>query len=379
MMKENRPEDICTHLGDDYDRFDGAIVPPIYLNTLFTRKNVDHGYRYSRIRNPTVEILEEKMAALEHAEAARVFSSGMGAISATVVSQMSAGDHAVVLRCSYHPVCRLFSEALARYGVEVTYIEHGTAEEWESARTPRTKLFYFETPASNIFRIIDIRAVTRIARKHGIVTVMDNTWATPLYQNAIDLGVDFVVHSATKYLGGHSDIIAGVVMGRKEPLDAMLEGERGLFGASLDPFAAWLLIRSLRTLNVRMERHSKNAMAVARLLKSSDRVRKVHYPGLPSDEGYELACRQMSGFSGLMSFELDADNDRAAHFIKDLDLVQEGPSWGGFESVANTPGIQADTKLREFECIPDGLIRVSVGLENCDTLLEAFDKALKKL
>ena len=379
MNEPMNPSDICMHLGDDYDRYLGAIVPPLFQNTLFTRKTQNHGYRYSRINNPTVDILEAKLAALEHAEAARVFSSGMGAISATLVSLLKAGDHAVVLRCCYNPVCRFFTDVLSRFGVSVTFIEHGTPEEWERAIRPETKLFYFESPASNIFRILDIRAVTALAKAHGITTAIDNTWATPLYQNPIDLGVDYVQHSATKYLGGHSDVTAGVVMGPKAPLDAMLEGERGLFGASLDPFAAWLLIRSLRTLEVRMQRHSENAAAVAELLSRSGKVKRVFYPGLPAHEGYETARKQMRGFSGLMSFVLDVDDERAMAFAKGLPFFQEGPSWGGFESVLNTPGIHADPAVRAFECIPEGLIRISVGLESRESLLDAFEQSLKKL
>ena len=379
MSEYLNPSDICMHLGDDYDRYLGAIVPPIFQNTLFTRKTQNHGYRYSRINNPTIDILETKLAALEHAEAARVFSSGMGAISATLVSLLKAGDHAVVLRCSYNPVCRFFTDVLSHFGVSVTFIEHGTQEEWEHAIRPETKLFYFESPSSNIFRILDIRAVTTLAKANGITTAIDNTWATPLYQNPIDLGVDYVLHSATKYLGGHSDVIAGVVMGPKAQLDAMLEGERGLFGASLDPFAAWLLIRSLRTLEVRMMRHSENAAAVAEMLSKSEKVKQVFYPGLPTHEGYEIARKQMRGFSGLMSFVLDVDDERAMAFAKGLPFIQEGPSWGGFESVLNTPGIHANPTVREFECIPEGLIRISVGLESKESLLDAFERSLKKL
>lgn len=373
------PEDICAHLGDEYDRYMGAIIPPLFQNTLFTRKTMDHGYRYSRIANPTTDILEEKLAALEHAEAARVFASGMGAISATLVSLLRAGDHAIVLKCCYNPVCRLFMEVLGRYGVTVTFVEYCSTEELSEVLRPETRVIYFETPASNIFRVVDIRAVTAFAQAHGLVTVMDNTCATPLYQNPIDLGVDFVVHSATKYLGGHSDLTAGVVMGRKEPLEAMMEGERGLFGAAIDPFAAWLLIRSLRTFEIRMKRHSENAMAVAEFLKKSDRVKKLFYPGLESDEGHALAATQMKGFSGTMSFVLDVNEERAMRFVKKLPIFQEGPSWGGFESIVNTPGIYANPTVREFECIPEGLIRISVGLESQESLLDALDQGLKAL
>jgi cystathionine beta-lyase/cystathionine gamma-synthase len=379
MEKYKHPEDICAHLGDDYDRYLGAIVPPIFQNSLFTRKRESFGYSYSRINNPTIEILEKKLAALEHAQAARVFSSGMAAITATLTSLLKAGDHAVVLRCAYYPVCRFFLDELEKFGIQVDFVEHGTPEEFEAAIRPNTTLFYLESPSSNIFRIQDLRAIAAVAKRHEIVTVIDNTWATPLYQNPLDLGIDYVVHSATKYLGGHSDIIMGAVMGSQAHMDQIRNGERAFWGSIPDPFSAWLLTRSLRTLEIRMRRHSENANAVAHFLEKDSRVKKVYYPGLTSHEGHETALSQMRGFSGLMSFILDADEERSMRFVKNLKGFEEGPSWGGFESVMNTPGLNSDPKVREFECIPQGLIRISVGLESQDLLLSALEKALKEL
>ncbi len=379
MENYEHPEDICAHLGDDYDRYLGAIVPPLFQNSLFTRKRESFGYSYSRINNPTLEILEKKLAALEHAEAARVFSSGMGAITATVSSLLKAGDHAVVLCCAYFPVTQFFQNQMKKFGVEVDFVKHGTIEEFEAAIRPNTTLFYLESPSSNIFRILDLRAISALAKQHGIATIIDNTWATPLYQNPLDLGIDYVVHSATKYLGGHSDLLMGTVMGSQEHLDQIRNGERANWGSVPDPFSAWLLIRSLRTLELRMRRHSENAMAVARLLEGNRKVKKVYYPGLESHEGHDIAVKQMSGFSGLMSFVLDADDDQAMHFVKSLEVFEEGPSWGGFESVMNTPGVNVAPEMREFEGVPQGLIRISVGLESQDLLLSALEKALKEL
>ena len=375
MKEPNRPADICAHLGDDYDRYLGAIVPPVFQNTLFTRKHESHGYSYSRINNPTVEILEKKLAALEHAPAARVFASGMAAITATLSSLLHAGDHILMLRSAYYPVSAFLETEMKQYGVEVTYLERFSPEEIDAAVRPNTKVFYLESPSSNIFRVLPLREIAARAHACGAAAVMDNTWATPLYQKPLELGIDYSIHSATKYLGGHSDILGGVVLGSEEKLDALRNNQRASWGACMDPFAAWLLIRSLRTLEVRMARHSATAAKVARFLEQHPRVRKVYYPGLASDEGHALAETQMTGYSGLMSFVPDADSDAIAGMVKSLDVFEEGPSWGGFESVVNTPGLSAK-EVRDFEGVPEGLVRISVGLEDADTLIADLDRAL---
>lgn len=376
MKEPRRPADICAHLGDDYDRYLGAIVPPLFQNTLFTRKREAHGYSYSRINNPTIEILEKKLAALEHAPAARVFSSGMAAITATLSSLLQAGDHALVLRSAYYPVIGFLDTEMKKYGVEVTYLERFTPEEIERNLRPNTKLFYLESPSSNIFRVLPLRDIAACAHACKAVTVIDNTWATPLYQKPLDLGIDYSIHSATKYLGGHSDVMGGVVLGSEERMEALRNGQRASWGACMDPFAAWLLIRSLRTLEVRMERHSASADKVAYFLESHPRVKKVYYPGLAEDEGHAEAEKQMTGYSGLMSFVPDGDYEAIQKMIKTLDVFEEGPSWGGFESVVNTPGLGSNLRQLEFQGIPRGLVRISVGLEDADTLMADLGQAL---
>ena len=377
IMKEpRRPADICAHLGDDYDRYLGAIVPPLFQNTLFTRKREAHGYSYSRINNPTIEILEKKLAALEHAPAARVFSSGMAAITATLSSLLQAGDHVLVLRSAYYPVIGFLDTEMKKYGVEATYLEHFTPEEIERNLRPNTKLFYLESPSSNIFRVLPLRDIAACAHACKAVTVIDNTWATPLYQKPLELGIDYSIHSATKYLGGHSDVLGGVVLGSEERMDALRNGQRASWGACMDPFAAWLLIRSLRTLEVRMAKHSASADKIAHFLESHPRVKKVYYPGLMKDEGHAEAEKQMTGYSGLMSFVPDGDREAIQTMVKALDVFEEGPSWGGFESVVNTPGLGANLQLLEFQGIPQGLVRISVGLEDADTLIADLGQAL---
>ena len=377
IMKEpRRPADICAHLGDDYDRYLGAIVPPLFQNTLFTRKREAHGYSYSRINKPTIEILEKKLAALEHAPAARVFSSGMAAITATLSSLLQAGDHVLVLRSAYYPVIGFLDTEMKKYGVEATYLEHFTPEEIERNLRPNTKLFYLESPSSNIFRVLPLRDIAACAHACKAVTVIDNTWATPLYQKPLELGIDYSIHSATKYLGGHSDVLGGVVLGSEERMDALRNGQRASWGACMDPFAAWLLIRSLRTLEVRMAKHSASADKIAHFLESHPRVKKVYYPGLMKDEGHAEAGKQMTGYSGLMSFVPDGDREAIQIMVKALDVFEEGPSWGGFESVVNTPGLGANLQLLEFQGIPQGLVRISVGLEDADTLMADLGQAL---
>ena len=227
--------------------------------------------------------------------------------------------------------------------------------------------------------MLPLREIAAQAHACGAVTVIDNTWATPLYQKPLELGIDYSIHSATKYLGGHSDVLGGVVLGSEERMDALRGGQRASWGACMDPFAAWLLIRSLRTLEVRMARHSASADKVARFLQEHPRVRSVRYPGLETDEGHTLAQTQMTGYSGLMSFVPDADNEAIHVMVKSLDVFEEGPSWGGFESVVNTPGLNPNREMLQFEGIPQGLVRISVGLEDADTLIEDLDRALNTL
>ena len=379
MQDMQRPADIAAHMGDDYDRYLGAIVPPIFQNTLFTRKREQHGYSYTRINNPTIEILEKKLAALENAPAARVFASGIAAITATLSSLLQAGDHVLCLKSAYYPVISFLDTEMKKYGVEVTYLESFSSEEIEQNVRPNTKVFYLESPSSNIFKVLPLREIAKRAHECKAVAVIDNTWSTPLYQKPLELGFDYSIHSATKYLGGHSDVLGGVVLGSEEKLNALRNGQRSFWGACMDPFAAWLLIRSLRTLEVRMARHGESALKVAKFLESHPRVKKVFYPGLESDEGHEIAKSQMTGYSGLLSFVPDGDNEAILHMMKSTQVFEEGPSWGGFESIFNTPGLSDNMEMLEFQGIPTGLVRISIGLEDADTIIKDLDRALSAM
>ncbi len=389
-------ETICTHLGEDPSLYRGAVVPPIFQNSLFTFESaglkernyavapdgqapaggVSEAYDYSRVANPTTDIAEAKIAALEGGERARLFGSGMGAVSAAVFSCIKAGDHVVVANTVYGPTRQLLDSYLSRFGIEVTMIDGDEPEEWAAAARPNTTLFFLESPSSVVFRQQDLSAVAAIARAHGISTIIDNSWATPIFQSPIRHGIDLVVHSATKYLGGHSDIVAGVVVGSAERLRKLTFDEGCLFGAMLDPFASWLLIRGLRTLPIRMERHQKSARQIAGALAEHPAVERVLYPGLPNDPQCELTTRQLRGTSGLMSIVLKENRREAAHKVVDaLRYFGIGCSWGGFESLALPMGVPASA-LRELGNETRWLIRLHIGLETVDDLWSDLDAAL---
>jgi cystathionine beta-lyase/cystathionine gamma-synthase len=251
MKKPCRPADICAHLGDDYDRYLGAIVPPLFQNTLFTRKHEEHGYSYSRINNPTIEILEKKLAALEHAPAARVFASGMAAITAHIVLTAALGRPCAGSAQRLPSRHRLFGYRDEKVWRGGNLLERFTPEEIERSLRPNTRVFYLESPSSNIFRVLPLREIAAQAHACGAVTVIDNTWATPLYQKPLELGIDYSIHFRDQISRGHSDVLGGVVLGSEERMDGLRGGQRASWGACMDPFAAWLLIRSLRTLGVR--------------------------------------------------------------------------------------------------------------------------------
>lgn len=380
-MRKPGFETLCAHAGEEPSRFHGAPVPPIYQNSLFTLPDVEtffereqrHPavYDYTRCANPTTDALEAKLAALERTEAARCFGSGMAAVAAAVLHHVGSGDHIIAVETAYGPTRKFFTDYLPRYHIEVTYVQGTDPQHFAEALRPSTRLIYLESPSSLIFHLQDLPAVAALAREHGIATVIDNSWASPCFQNPVELGIDLVLHSATKYLGGHSDLVGGVVMGSRERIDAMSVSEGRLLGGILDPFAAWLMLRGVRTLPLRMERHMQSALRLAGWLEQHPAVARVHYPGLPSHPQYDLARRQLRGFSGLFSLEL-ADNRReaVARVIDRLCYFGIGVSWGGFESLA----IPID--LSTSGAAPRWGIRLHIGLETVEDLQEDLEAAL---
>lgn len=391
-MPAHHPETDLMHGGEDRARHHGAVVPPLYQNSLFTFDGwnaIDAAfddrtgaYLYSRLGNPTVRLAEEKIAALAGGERARLFGSGMAAISAAVLSCVDAGDHVVAVRTVYGPANNLLNVYLRqKMGIETTFVSGEDVAEFEESLTDRTRLIYLESPSSAVFGLQDIEAVTALAESRGVRTVIDNTWATPLFQKPLAMGVDLEVHSCSKYLGGHSDLLGGVVIGRTADLDALAVSEGELLGGGMAPFPAWLLTRSLRTLPVRMRQHEANALRVARFLEGHPGVRHVLYPGLESHAQYALGQRQMTGTTGLMGFELATDDLGAIkRFVDRLGVFLLGVSWGGHESLVYAPAISYLKELppERFAAlgIAAGTMRISVGLEHADDLVADLEQAL---
>lgn len=367
------PEDICAHLGDDYARFEGAIVPPIFQNSLFVQPTEVNGiekanYEYSRISNPTVEIAERKIAALEGGDGALCFGTGVGAISSAILYYIKANCHVILLDSSYSCTLNLIKNYLHnKFNVTFTLVDGGSVDEIRAAIRPETTLIYLESPSSLVFRMQDLAAIAQLAKEHGIGTVIDNTYATPLHQQPLKHGIDIVCHTATKYMGGHSDLMGGVLVARREIIESIQANERALLGANIDPHQAWLLIRGLRTLPLRLKQHGENAVRIAEFLENHPKVEKLLYPGSATFEQKELFERYLSGTNGLMSVIIRGETENAKKFVGNLHYFQNGCSWGGFESLAIFIGGESGR-----------LVRLHIGLESTDTLLADLTQALNK-
>ena len=370
-------ETIACHLGEDPAKQRGAVVPPIYQNSLFTfpnsearmRRGADDGlFDYTRVSNPTTEIAEVKIAAMEGGEAARCFGSGMGAISAAILSCVKAGDHVVCVKTAYGPTRQFLTSYLTRFGISTTYVDGRNPQEWEDAAQSNTTLFFLESPSTFLMYQQDLHAVAQIAKRLGIATICDNSWASPYFQNPLLLGIDLVVHSATKYLGGHSDIVAGVAAGNFQRINKLVNDEGCLLGAVLDPFASWLLLRGLRTLPIRMERHQENAQMIAKRLSEHPKVENLFYPGHANDAQKELTRKQLRGTTGLLSFALkDGSREAAVRTVDGLRYFGIGCSWGGFESLA-LPCTVSASDIASDEPGIKWIIRMHIGLENKNEL-----------
>ena len=374
-----RAEEICTHYGEDPARFHGAVNTPIFQTSLFVDCEGNEGglegrYAYTRVSNPTTEVVEQKVAALEQGEAAKCFSSGMGAISAAMMHYIKEDSHVVATASIYGPARRFLSEYMKRFGIKVTFVSGTDLEELEAAVCEQTDLIYLESPSTYLFLVQNLERIAEIAKKHHAATVIDNTYATPIFQKPLTMGIDMVVHSASKYLGGHSDIIGGVVAGRREDVEQMAQNERELFGAVMSPFDSWLMLRGIRTLPVRMPQHMKNALEMAAYFQELDIVKEVIYPCWNTHPQYELAKRQMTGASGLMSVVFDLPGEQIHRIVEALEFFYSGPSWGGYESLASPVGADLE---RDNETMKKGLVRLHIGLEGADLLKEDFERAVK--
>lgn len=374
---------IAGHYAENNDEYYHSVVPPIYMNSLHSYQTFDEykngRYIYGRMSNPTVEIVEKKIAAMEHGEDAILFASGMAATSTAIMHAVKSGGHVICQKNVYGPV-RFFLERICikNLDISVSYVDATDIGEIERAIRANTQMLLLESPSTYVFDIINIPAVTELARKHGIKTCVDNTWCTPLYQKPLDLGADYVMHTASKYLGGHSDLIGGC-LAVKDARDGedIKENYRELFGGILGPMEAWLMLRGLRTLPVRIKAHEKTAMAVAEFLEAHPKVQKVYYPGLKSSKGYELGQKQMCGNTGLMAFELkDRTKEEAVQFIDRLEIFQKGCSWGGFESLALVPLFAEEEALVQGYGCSRALVRIFCGLEGREVLINDLSRAL---
>lgn len=363
----------------------GAIVPPIHPASTFVRRQIDDDapFRYARGSNPTRKALEELLAGLEHGAAASAFASGMAAVSA-VLQLLSSGDHAIVGYDCYLSTYNFFANDLPRYGIESDLVDLSDIEAVQAAVKSNTRMIWIETPTNPLLDIIDLKAVAEIARGIGALSVVDNTFASPYCQNPLDLGIDLVVHSTTKYLGGHSDLLGGAVISNSPELAGRIADRQYYLGAVPSPFDSWLLMRGIRTLGVRMRQHMENAQAIAEWLDADPRVVRVLYPGLPEHPGHELAREQMpGGFSGMVSFEVENGSAGARRVSERTSIFKLATSLGGVESLIFPPTAWLETEPGLMAEIPGspwaqhpGLLRLSVGIESTTDLINDLDQAL---
>ena len=369
---------ICTHAGELEDtQFKGA-VSPLYMATSYAFEDVETK-RYPRYFNtPNQVALAKKMAALEHGEAALIFGSGMAAVSTSLMAFLRSGDHVVFPDALYGGTSNLAVEEFAKFGIEYTFAKDSSIASLESEIKENTKVIYIETPSNPLLKITDIEGVAGLAKKHGLVSMIDNTFASPVNQNPLDMGIDIVLHSATKYMGGHSDILAGTAISSEDHIDRIFQMAKN-FGGNLSDYTVWLLERSIKTMGLRVKAQNSNAMQLAEFLTAHSSVANVYYPGLQDHPDHELAAKQMSGFGGMMSFELNAEID-VQHFMKSLKLIKPSMSLAGVESTILLPSNTSHGLLTEEERaqqgIKDNLLRFSVGIEEFEDIKNDLEQAI---
>jgi methionine-gamma-lyase len=376
-----------------YDPYEGvgALNPPVYLSSTFTFPTVEDGaarfageqagYVYSRVGNPTTCLLEQRIAELEGGEAALVTASGMGATTSLLWTLLQPGDEVIADKTLYGCTFGFFNHGLAKFGVRITHLDLTEPANLEAAISAQTKVVFFESPANPNMRLVDIAAIAAIAHRHDAKVVVDNTYCTPYLQRPIELGADYVVHSATKYLGGHGDLIAGAIVGPKESLDQVrFYGIKDMTGAVLSSQDAFLILRGIKTLALRMDRHCRNAQDIAEYLAGHEKVAVCHYPGLPSFPQYELSQRQMKLPGGMVAFELKGGIDAGRRFMNALQLITRAVSLGDAESLAQHPASMTHSfytpEERREHLIGEGLVRISAGLEDIEDLLGDIEQAL---
>jgi methionine-gamma-lyase len=381
------------HAGKIKDTQFGALSTPIYQTSTYIFDNVqqgaarfmgeEEGFIYGRLGNPTVRELEQRMAALELTEDAAAFGSGMGAVSATLLANLKKGDHIVSSAALYGCTFALINHKFADFGIEVTFVDMTDEQNIRDAIKQNTKVIYFETPINPNLIVIDIEMVATIAQQHNLISVVDNTFMSPVLQNPAQFGIDLIIHSATKYLNGHGDVIAGVTCGSKEQIENIKLTTLKDMGAVISPNDAWLIIRGLKTLSVRVERHCSNAQTVAEFLQAHPLVKVVNYPGLPSHQGFPLIGKQMRSGGGVMAFEIEGDFDDAVVFMNSLTMCAIAVSLGDAESLIQHPASMTHSPYspqeRAAAGISETLVRLSVGLEHVDDIIDDLSQALQAM
>lgn len=372
------PEDICCHLGDDYDDWMGAVNPPIFQTTLFTSTTKQpQEYIYTRVANPTTQVAERKIAALEGADGALCFGSGMAAITAAINHFVKVNCHIVVVNTAYCDARRFITDYLAKKcGVTYTYVLGDDLNEIEAAIRPETTLIYLESPSSAILRMQDLEAIAKLAKAHGIGTAIDNTYATPLYQNPLKWGIDISIHTVSKYLCGHSAVVGGVLCANADIIRSIQDNERALLGSLLSPMDSYLLCMSLRTLPIRMAKHGENGRKVAEFLENHPKVDKVFYPGSKTYPWKDLFDKYMTGTTGLISVVPKGSKEEVEGFCHTLKGFLQGVSWGSYESIVSGKSVGMTEERARAEGMVPNIVRLNIGTENVNTIISNLDEAL---
>ncbi|MFQ6121902.1 MAG: trans-sulfuration enzyme family protein [Dehalococcoidales bacterium] len=380
--QETRFETLAIHAGERPDRAFGAVSIPIDQTSTFAFEEVGktRGYDYSRTANPTRKVLEDTIAKLEGGKAGFAFATGMAA-ETTVIHLLKAGDHIIAGDDIYGGTYRLFHNVMRDFGLEFTFLRMDSQQKIEEAIRPNSKMLWLETPSNPLLNIVDLEMAVDIAKKYNLMTVIDNTFATPYFLRPIEYGIDLVVHSTTKYLNGHCDVVGGAVVTTTDELTERVQFLLNAMGTPASPFDCWLVLRGIETLPVRMKQHEENAFAIANYLKGHPAVKRVFYPGLESHPGHEIAKRQMKGFGGMVSFEINGGITEVNNFLRRLKIFALAESLGGVTSLASHSATMTHASMpeeaRRKAGITDELVRLSVGLENSDDLIEDLSQALQ--
>jgi cystathionine beta-lyase/cystathionine gamma-synthase len=384
--REHRPETQAVHGGTDLSKKNAPLATPIYQTSTFQVTDSDQQLRathtdmfYTRYGNPTNTVAESAIAELEGADRALLFASGMAAITTSVLALLESGDHIVAQRDIYGGANKFLGQWLPKLGIETTFVDTTEYDQHARAVKPNTRMLYLESPTNPTLRIVDLKRVSALAKQHNLLSLIDSTFATPINTRPVEFGIDLVMHSGTKYFGGHSDLIAGVIAGRRDLIDRIHE-TRTTLGSCMDPHAAFLLLRGIKTVAVRVERQNENALRVAEFLASHPKVKRVHYPFLNGHPQRSLAMEQMAGGGGVLSFEVDGSGEDARRVSEALHLFTLAPSLGGVDSLVTIPTLTShamiSAEMRQKMGVSEQLIRLSVGIENADDLIRDLEQGL---